>query len=104
MREIIEVETKQGVKKIGYSAMMAPTRVKEMGKVFKMLRLISSTQQEGDIHFFERKGDAWIFAPEYSFVNLNGNPNLVNLYQSLPRNQNIDFYIFIEFVGQALCL
>ncbi len=104
MREIVEVQTSRGLKKIGHSSMMAPTRVKEKGKVFKMLRLTSSQEQEGDIHFFEKKGDAWILVPEYSFVNLNENENLLELYQSLPRSQNIDFYIFIEFIGQALYL
>lgn len=102
MREIIEVETTQGIKKIGYSAMMAPSNMREIGKAFKMLRLLSTDENEGDIHFFERKGDAWIFVPDYSFINLNGNQNLVDLYQVLPRSQNIDFYIFIEFIGQAL--
>lgn len=102
MKEKIEVKLNGASVTIGYASMMAPSNTREIGKVFKMLRLLSSEENEGDVHFFERKGDAWILVPEYSFVNLNGNENLLELYQNLPRRQNIDFYIFIELIGQAL--
>ncbi len=93
-----------GTMLIGYSTMMAPTNEKESNKVYKMLRLLSSDNQEGDIHFFVRKGDAWVLAPDYSFINLNGNQKLLDLYQNLPRSQKIDFYLFVELIAKVQCL
>lgn len=104
MKEVIEIETVDGLKKIGYTSMMAPSNEKESNKVFKMLRLLSSDEKEGDIHFFQRNGEAWVLAPDYSFINLNGNQKLLELYQNLPRNRNIDFCTFIELIARALCL
>ncbi len=100
MRELV----KSGKMIIGYSTMMAPSNEKSSGKVYKMLRLLSTDQYEGDIHFFERKGNAWVLAPDYSFINLNGNQKLLDLYQNLPRSQAIEFYLFVELIAQALCL
>ncbi len=89
---------------IGYSTMMAPTNKNESNKVYKMLRLLSTDQCEGDIHFFEKKGNTWILVPDSSFINLNGNQELLDLYQNIPRNQNIDFYLFVELISQVLSL
>lgn len=100
MRELVT----SGKMLIGYSSMMAPANEKETGKVYKMLRLLSTDETEGDIHFFEWKGNAWILAPDNSYVNLSGNENLIDLYQNLPRSQAIEFYLFVELIAQALCL
>ncbi len=89
---------------IGYSSMMAPSGEFQKGKVYKMLRLLSTDETEGDIHFFEWKGNAWILAPDHSYINLSGNENLIDLYQNLPRCQEIEFYLFIRLIAQALCL
>lgn len=93
-----------GKRIIGYSSMMAPSGELQKGKVYKMLRLLSTDETEGDIHFFEWKGNDWILAPDHSYVNLSGNENLIDLYQNLPRSQSIDFYLFVELIAQALCL
>jgi hypothetical protein len=103
MRELVKGGA-NGKMIVGYTSMMAPTSDRENGKVFKMLRLLSSDDQEGDIHFFEKKGNAWILVPGCSFVNLNGNQNLIELYQSMPRSRNIDFYLFVELISKSLCL
>jgi hypothetical protein len=98
MRELVT----SGKMLIGYSSMIAPANEKETGKVYKMLRLLSTEQYEGDIHFFEWKGNAWILAPDHSYINLSGNENLIDLYQNLPRCQEIEFYSFIRLIAQAL--
>jgi hypothetical protein len=101
MKEIIKVKTNGGLKTIGYTTMMAPTSLKEEGKVFKMLRLLSTGEEEGDIHVFECIRNEWYLRPDKSLINLNNN-ELVNLYQFLPRTLPIEFETFIDLISEAI--
>jgi hypothetical protein len=68
MRELIKGGI-NGEMLIGYTSMMATTSKKENSKVYKLLRLLSSDEQEGDLHFFEYKNEKWILVPDKSFIN-----------------------------------
>ena len=90
---------------IGYVSMMAPTCDLSKGKVRKMLIVHSHHPFfQGDIHFFtyRKKDKKWILLTENSYVNLNGDPRLIRLYQDLPRNEEIEFETFIRLIFYAI--
>lgn len=98
MAKIIERQIKGEVYPIAMTSMMTPCNEREIGKVFMMCQLLA----QQDIHFFEKIGNRWILIPNYSFIKLDGHPKLIDLYQAMPRNVNIEFDAFILMICCAL--
>lgn len=105
MKEIIKRENPETREEIiiGYSSMMAPSSLCSTGKVYRMLRVLNpDIKEEGDLHFFEMKENRWLLNQELSFINLDGNQNLIDTYMNLPRNEEIEFETFIRIIFYSL--
>ena len=88
---------------VGYTCMMAPCHNREQGKVFKMLQVYTGDKEiAGDIHFFECVRDKWIWIRDYSFINLNGDPRLLNAYDNIPRFEEVQFKTFERLIFYSL--
>lgn len=93
---------------LGVASIMAMAPISqdfEGNKILKMFRVHSFLpQEEGDIHFFEYRDEdnKWILLPEMSFINLECNNKLIDLYQDLPRNEEIEFEAFIRLIFYSL--
>ncbi len=90
---------------VGYTCMMAPCHSREQGKVFKMFQVYTGNKDiAGDIHFFECIRDKWIWIRDYSFINLNGDPKLLDTYDKIPSDEDIQFETFERLIFYSLCL
>lgn len=88
---------------LGWTSIMAPSCQSANGKVYKMFEVHTlHPLQQGDIHLFEYIGEKWILMQDNSYINLEGNPRLITMYQNLPRNEDIEFETFIRLVFYEL--
>lgn len=90
---------------VGYTSMMAPCHEREQGKVFKMFQVYSEDEDiAGDIHFFEYKAGSWVWIRDYSFINLSGDPRLLDTYDRIPKTEEIYFETFERLIFYTLHL
>lgn len=90
---------------LGYSSMMAPTCSQYQNKVLRMFEVHSFIEeQQGDLHFFEYKehDDKWVLIPQMSLINLEGNERLIDTYMQLPKDEEVDYDVFLRLIFYTL--
>lgn len=88
---------------LGWTSIMAPSCSSANGKVYKLLEVHTHHPlQQSDLHFFEYVEEKWILLQENSYINLEGDPRLIDMYQNLPRAEAIEFETFIRLIFYSL--
>lgn len=106
MKEVISIEINGKPVVIGYSSMFIPTdaREQEQNHVFKLLRLRSEIDEEGDIFFFQCKEimkngelvNVWYLLPEHGYISVNS--PLQDLYMNRAFDRNTTFDELVEAI------